>query len=175
MKTPGTVSPVPGKISVFLRKAAAQVQDLPLDQADGLQECLVGLAAGVLQAPVLPMGAGQEGTLDIAAHGDHHVHRRDLGQELAMLGGLHVAAVDLLHQPDGVGVDVGLCLRSGGIAFEHIPGQLLAQGLGHQAAAGIVAADKGDFFQFAHLLHIFIVSIAQRLPFDNAERTCYTI
>ena len=51
---------------------------------------------------------------------------QNIGQQLTVLGFFHVDAVDLLHQPDGILVDLGLCFRTGRIAFKHIGSQLLA-------------------------------------------------
>ena len=80
-----------------------------------------------------------------------------------MLACLHVDAVDGLHQPHGVLIDPGLGLGTGGVAFEHIGSQLPAQGFGDLAAAGIVDADKGDFFHhsfsFALILQIIWVMV----------------
>ena len=72
------------------------------------------------------MGARQERTLYITTHGDHYFHLRNVGQELAVLGRFHVNSMQLLHQPDSILVDLGLCFRTGRIAFKHIGSQLLA-------------------------------------------------
>ena len=62
------------------------------------------------------MGARQEGALHIATHGDYYIYLRDIRQELAVLGGFHIDAVDRLHQPDGILVDLRLGFSTGGIA-----------------------------------------------------------
>ena len=54
--------------------------------------------------------------------------------------------MDLLHQPDGILVDLGLGFRTGGIALKHIGSQLLSQRLRDLAAAGVKDTDKGYFF-----------------------------
>ena len=141
-----------------------QLQDFFLDQADGFQECFIALSAGVLQTPVLPMEAGQEGALDIAAHGDDHIHLRDVGKELAVLGGFHIDAVDLLHQPDRIGVDPGLGFRTGRIAFKHIACQLLSQGFCDLAAAGIMDTDKGYFFHYSFSFALILQIIWVMVP-----------
>ena len=71
--------------------------------------------------------------------------------------------MDLFHQPDRIPVNLWLCFRAGGMAFKHIPRQLLAQSFRNLAAAGIMNADKGDFFQnsfsFALILQIIWVMV----------------
>lgn len=89
------------------------------------------------------MAARQGRALDIAAHRHDDVHGGQVGQQFAVLGGFHVDAVDLLHQADGVVVDLRLYLGPCGVALEGIGGQGFAQSLGDLAAAGIVDADKG--------------------------------
>ena len=93
-----------------------------------------------------PVGAWKVRTLHIAAHGDDNIHRRDIRQQLAVLGGFHVDAVDLLYQPDSILVDPWLSFRAGGIAFKRIGSQFLSQRLRNLAAAGIVDADKSNLF-----------------------------
>lgn len=78
------------------------------------------------------------GTMDITAHGDHHIHRWELGQKLAVLGLLHIDVVHLLHQPDGILIDLGFSFRACGITLEHIRSQLLSQSLCDLTAAGVV-------------------------------------
>lgn len=82
------------------------------------------------------MGAG-----NIAAHGNDNIHRRNIGQQLAVLGLLHIHAVKVFHQPHGIGVDLRLCLGTRRKAMKHIPRQLFFQRLGYLAAAGVVHAD----------------------------------
>ena len=104
------------------------------------------------------MGAGQERALDVAAHCDNNIHRRNVGQKLAVLGGFHINTVDLLHQPDSILIDMGFGFCTGRITFKHITRKFLAQGLSDLAAAGIVNTDKGYFF------HFFPPMKGQRLP-----------
>ena len=70
--------------------------------------------------------------------------------------GFHVDMVYLLHQAQGIGIDLGLGFRSCGIAFKHIPCQMPPQSLGNLAAAGIVDTDKGYFFH-SNLPVLYIV------------------
>ena len=79
-----------------------QVQNLLFNKADGFQEFFIRLAGGVFQTPVLPPPAGKEGALDITAHGDHHIHRRKIRKQFAVLAFFHVNAVDLFHQADRI-------------------------------------------------------------------------
>ena len=69
----------------------------------------------------------------------------------------------LFHQTNGILVDLWLCFRTGGVAFEHIACQFLSQCFRNLAAAGIMDADKGDFFQnsfsFALILQIVWVMV----------------
>ena len=123
----------------------SQIENLFFNRSDGFQKGFVTLTAGVFQSPILPVGTWQERTLDIAAHGNNHIHFRDLGQELTVLGGFHINAVDLLHQPDRLLIDLRFCFRTGRIAFKHIRCQFLSQRLRNLTAAGIVDTDKCNF------------------------------
>ena len=88
-------------------------------------------------------------TLDIAAHGDDHIHLRNVRQELTVLGGFHIDTVDLLHQPDGILINLRFRFCTGRIAFKHIAGQLLSQRLRNLTAAGIVDTNKRYLFHFS--------------------------
>ena len=109
-----------------------------------IQKDLVALAGGVGQLPVVVKGPADVGTPHVAAHGDDQVGGGDLVDGLAVLGFLHVDAVDLLHQPHRVLVDLGLGLGACGVKVEPVPGQMAAQSLGDLTAAGVVDAQKGD-------------------------------
>lgn len=93
--------------------ALLQVEHLFLDLLHDLEKSAVLLAAGVVQSPILPMGTGQSRTLNIAAHGDHEIHRRQIGERFAPLCLFHVDAVDLFHQAYRVGIDLGTGFGSG--------------------------------------------------------------
>ena len=97
-----------------------KIQNFFLNQPDSFQECIITFPGGIFQSPVLPVGTGKKRTLDIAPHGDDHIHFRDVGQELAVLGLLHVDAVKLLHQPYRIGIDARHLLCAGGIAFKDV-------------------------------------------------------
>lgn len=56
----------------------------------------------------------------------HITVNTDKRAPLAVLGRFHVNSMQLLHQPDSILVDLGLCFRTGRIAFKHIGSQLLA-------------------------------------------------
>ncbi len=75
-----------------------QVQHLFFDLGHDGEKGSVLLAAGVLQSPVLTVGAGKGRALDLTSHRDHQIHRGQLGKGLAVLLLLHVDAIDLLHQ-----------------------------------------------------------------------------
>lgn len=100
--------------------AFPKIQNFFLNQPDSFQECIIIFPGGIFQSPVLPVGTGKKRTLDIAPHGDDHIHFRDVGQELAVLGLLHVDAVNLLHQPYRILVDLRFCFCAGRVAFKHI-------------------------------------------------------
>ena len=100
--------------SLFL-EPIFQIQYLFLNEPNGFQKSLVRLSGGVIQPPILPPLAGQEGALDIAAHCDNHIHLRNVRQELAVLPlALHVEVVHLLHQAHGIGIDLRFRFRPGG-------------------------------------------------------------
>lgn len=119
---------------------------------NGFKKHCIRLSRRIFQSPIFPMGARQEGTLHIAAHGNDHIHFRDFRQQLTILAFLHVDAVKLLYEAYSVLVNLGLCLGSGGIAFKYICGKVLSQNLCHLASAGIVDADKGHLWLFSHPL-----------------------
>ena len=73
------------------------------------------------------MGTGQKRALHIAAHGDDHIHFRNIGQQFAVLRSFHINTVDLLHQPDGIRVNTGFGFRTGRVAFKHVACQFLAK------------------------------------------------
>ena len=56
-----------------------------LNNLNSIKERIIAFPAGVFQTPIFPMGTGQKRALDIAAHGDDHIHRRDIGQQLTIL------------------------------------------------------------------------------------------
>lgn len=60
--------------------AALQVEHLFLNLGHDSEKFFIFLAAGIIQAPILPMGTGERGTLDIAAHGDDDIYRRKVGE-----------------------------------------------------------------------------------------------
>ena len=106
----------------------------------------VAFSCGIFQSPVLPIRTRHTGTADIASHGDHQIYFREVGQEFAILGLLHVDFVDLLHQPNRIRIDLWFCFRTCGIAFKHIRSQLLSQCFCNLASAGIMDTNKGYFF-----------------------------
>lgn len=85
VETAGTLSIAPDRAAFVLRlqltclDAALQVKHLFLEPLHDGEKGAVLLAAGVIQSPVLPMGTGQRRALDIAAHGDHDIHGRQIG------------------------------------------------------------------------------------------------
>ncbi len=92
------------------------------------------------------MPAGEERAVDIAAHGNHNVDGRNVGEELAALAfGFHVDVVEFLHEAHRILVDFRLCLGACGIAFKDICGKVPAKGFGNLASAGIMNTYKGDF------------------------------
>lgn len=131
--------------------AALQVEHLLLDLGHDSEKFFIFLAAGIIQAPILPMGTGERGTLDIAAHGNDDIYRRKVGERFIVLGLFHIDAVYLFHQAYRVGIDSGAGFSAGRKAIKHIAGQFFAQCLGHLAAAGVVNAEKSH-------LGLFVVS-----------------
>ena len=129
--------------------APFQVQHLFFDLGHDGEKSAVLLTAGILQAPVLTVGTGQGWALDLTAHSDHKIHRRQLGEGFAVLVLLHVDAIDLLHQTHRIWVDPAAGLSSGGDAAEHLAGQSSAQSLRHLAAAGVMDAEEGHGGLFA--------------------------
>ena len=77
-----------------------------------------------------------------------------------MLDISHVDAVKLLHESDGILIDLGLGFRSGGIERKLVPTQMLSQCLCDLATAGVVHADKGDLrlFHFLTFLKMAMTS-----------------
>lgn len=65
--------------------AALQVEHLLLDLGHDSEKFFIFLAAGIIQAPILPMGTGERGTLDIAAHGNDDIYRRKVGERFIVL------------------------------------------------------------------------------------------
>lgn len=120
---------------------ALQVKHLFLDLGHDGEKFFIFFAAGIIQAPILPMGTGERGTLDIAAHGDDDIYRRKVGERFIVLGLFHIDAVYPFHQAYRVGIDSG----AGSVparSYQHIAGQFFAQCLGHLAAAGVMNAEK---------------------------------
>ena len=116
-----------------------------MNLSDGMSECIITFAAWIIQIPALDMLPRQDGAAHFAAHFDNNIDGRKFVQQLALLRLLHINAIDLLHQPQGILVDLRLGLRSGAIAVKHIRCQVFSQRLGNLAAAGIMHADKGSF------------------------------
>lgn len=104
---------------------ALQVKHLFLDLGHDGEKFFIFFAAGVIQPPVLPMGTGERGTLDIAAHGDDDIYRRKVGERFIVLGLFHIDAVYPFHQAYRVGIDSGAGLSTGREAIKHIAGQFL--------------------------------------------------
>ena len=126
----------------------------------------VWLPCGIIQPPIFPEGTGQERTLNIATHCNNHIHLWNVGQELTVLGCFHVNAIYLLHQPDGILIDLRLCFCACGIAFKHIACQLFSQRFCNLAAAGIVDTDK------CYFLHIRIPACAAISPHRRLSEPC---
>ena len=59
---------------------------------------------------------------------------------------------------------MGLCFRTGRVAFKDITRQLLAQSLCNLAAAGIVDADKSYFFHHSFSLALILQIIWVMVP-----------
>ncbi len=100
--------------------------------------------------------AGNIGTAHITAHEDHHIGNWNIGQQLVVLGQLHVDAMHLLHQPYSIGIDMILQRRAGRIAVEHISCQLLAQCFRNLAAAGVMDTDE-SYLGIAHAVQLRLV------------------
>lgn len=75
---------LPGLTQPAGLNAAFQIKHLFLELRHDGEEGSVAPAAGVVQPPVLPVGAGQSRALHIAAHGDHDVHGRQLVEDLLL-------------------------------------------------------------------------------------------
>lgn len=121
-------------------------QYFAFNQPNNLDKFPIIFACRIIQSPILPVFAGQIRTLNIAAHCDYNIYGRNVGQELAALCDLHVNAIKLFHQPNGILIDLWLNLRSRRIALECISGKMFTQRLRNLAAAGIVNTDECDFY-----------------------------
>ena len=77
-----------------------------------------------------------------AAHGDDHVHRGNIREQLGALALFHVDAVKLFHEPHRVRIDGGFERRARGIALKGVARQRMSERLRDLAAAGIVDADE---------------------------------
>lgn len=65
----------------------------------------------------------------IAAHGNDHIHLRNIRQELAKLRFLHIDAMNLFHQPDSILVDIGFGFCACRVTLKNIGRKLLSHGL----------------------------------------------
>ena len=107
---------------------------------------LVAFSRRVIQSPVVVKRSANEWAPHVAAHGDSDVRFGNIRDQLGILPPLHVDAIKLLHQPDGILIDFRLGFRPCGIAFKHIGRQCFAQSLRNLAAAGIMDANKRNLW-----------------------------
>ena len=116
--------------------------DVLFDGSDGFQIGSILFSRRIPQTPVVPIGAGQMRTMNVAAHRYHDIHGRQFRHELASLCCFHVDAIELFHQSYGLLVDLRHGLCSGRAAFKHIGGQMLSKCLGNLASTGVVDTDE---------------------------------
>ena len=57
----------------------------------------------------------------------------------------HINAIELLHQPNGILIDLRFCFCSCRVEVVFITGKVFAECFGDLTTAGIVYADKGYF------------------------------
>ena len=57
----------------------------------------------------------------------------------------HINAIELLHQPNGILIDLRFCFCSGRIKIKFISMEMPSERLCNLTATGIVYADKGYF------------------------------
>lgn len=82
--------------------------------------------------------------MDVASHQNYDVGDGDCGKQLAVLCFFQICAVELLHQPYGIGVDIPN-FRSCGKAVENIACEQFSEAFSDLTTAGIVYANESDF------------------------------
>lgn len=136
------------------KNPAAQVFYFLFNGSHGRKKSSVFLSGWILDSPVFPILAWQKPTVYIVSHGYCHIDFRKTIHVLSILQCRHIGAIQLVHEPEGIRMDMYSGLCSCGKAFKNIPSQFMAKSFGYLASAGIMHTDKRHFGSFFDVLRI---------------------
>lgn len=115
-----------------------------LDFADDLQVFLIRLAGGIFQSPVVIKCSPDIRTANFAPHGNSDVRLGDILDRLGILTS-HVDAIFVLHDADGILIDLFLWNRSCGKKLISVKPCMLCQCFRNLTSAGIMRAYERHF------------------------------
>lgn len=97
-----------------------KLNNFRMDYPNCLDKSFITTSRWILKPPIKSLCAGKKRATNIAAHRDNHIYGRDIGQKLTVLRLFHINAIDLLHQPHRILIDLRPWFCSGRIALKDI-------------------------------------------------------
>ena len=91
-----------------------------MDFPNCLDKSFITSSRWILKSPIKSLCAGKKRATNIATHRDNHIYGRDIGQKLTVLRLFHINAIDLLHQPHCILINLRPWFCSGRIALKDI-------------------------------------------------------